>query len=962
MSLLLVITLIAPVIPIRLYVNAAEISDTNTRFTITEKEETVVVFDNNTGERTHIGAFDSLILIVESDIPAIDNILRRHNPRHLSSTGYTHIMTFSNPQETMSIYNHLIDYISVDNVVSYVDFSGVIPVGEEVTFLNVTWEGSEHRAIYNGQFQGWTVTYEPLVIPHGKVATAVFTSIIWVIENWDNIIEVVNFLRDAFNFVSNLFSGDNSGYQITVNITGGSLTDRVEGGMTGGNRFTSFWWQPEFTFRAYNNRTVVLSARNAVAWDGLDTEYFFSHWNVTMPLGRRQRHTDPDLWLTMGTSLLHTSSYTIEAVFSRRPPSNLRILESVGGVVIVDNDTPLILDNVTFTAVPDEGYRLAGWNINWQFQHARERDGNNLTIELGRGYTYVSARFEEVPKLTLNLEANPSEGGIVIGSGVFYAETDYSFPIQAISNDGFEFIAWYVDGLRQSTNATASISTRFETETLNIQARFRPVIVMPDSGAISLPPQHALAPLRPEQPRRPIRPLDVATNQAFTNNGYETRWHFDGSIHQISNTDNHRVETSWRGVDDGLNDVDFEVRQWIFMDNLDIKFTVWNRNGDVRLTITPPETMFSGIQTIWYANGDVYDGQIDFYGRPNGKGTMWYADGQLQYGNWRNGSFVDYEMEQQPMPTPTPLPIPPITVTPEQPYIPIPPPTIPPTPPAHTPPQPTPIPQPPTVGNIYTGNITIVPQQPRPFWQIMGNSTPQHTARMYSNSPYRDGSGLYVPVDGGQMFFIDSGIGIMVYNDDEWASFPQGGSVDILPGQSITVHAPSHNGLSFDHWQINWGSATIENHRNHMTTITPHSDVSIMAVFRQSTPQTNIAHQSPAAVQTPQPTTWTPQPTSTPPSFLNEGEVSLRMHPNNSSMGRVYQNTNHQGSIDVGIGASVAVFPNEQVSISAVANHNYRFSHWEISGNANLESSSNPTTTVTMGHGHVTITAIFTPS
>jgi hypothetical protein len=382
-SLLLVIVFITTTLSVPLELQA----NNGTRFTIIETGNFVTVTDRGT-EVAIIGVFDSRILIFEADVPVnvptIDNALRRHKPKYFNSVGNVHIMGFDNAQATMVAYNQLTTCAILGNIAPYVDFYGIIDVGEEVTIINALWQGSEHRAIYNGRLLGWTITCEPSAVPLGGwiyYADIVLGWLWGISSNIENLMDIFDFLLLIFNPFSSM------GHWVTVNISGGSMTDRVYVDGT-----AVFWWQSGHSVRPDSGR-VRLSAQQDP-----NSAYYFSHYNeyfscpVVGFFAGTTRHSS-------SSATIHTSLYntTVDAVFVRRPAmihetpptgivGNNRGNEISRGTRLSAGDFLLSSNGAFMAYMQHDGnftiYNAAGalWSTNTQYNRGHyfsfQEDGN----------------------------------------------------------------------------------------------------------------------------------------------------------------------------------------------------------------------------------------------------------------------------------------------------------------------------------------------------------------------------------------------------------------------------------------------------------------------------------------------------------------------------------------------------------------------------------------------------------
>jgi hypothetical protein len=122
-------------------------------------------------------------------------------------------------------------------------------------------------------------------------------------------------------------------------------------------------------------------------------------------------------------------------------------------------------ETTTLTATPNEGYTFVNWT----------EDNEQVSADSEYSFTVTRARdlvgnFTNNPiYLTIDAAANPSDGGTVVGSGVFIQGQVCT--LTAIPNEDWIFINWTQDGIPVSTNATYSFIV---TENAFLVANFGP--------------------------------------------------------------------------------------------------------------------------------------------------------------------------------------------------------------------------------------------------------------------------------------------------------------------------------------------------------------------------------------------------------------------------------------------------------------------------------------------------------
>ena len=119
-------------------------------------------------------------------------------------------------------------------------------------------------------------------------------------------------------------------------------------------------------------------------------------------------------------------------------------------------------DICTLTATANTGYAFVNWTKNGDILTTE----STLSFTVNESGTYI-AHFQ-ILTYTINVAANPEEGGVVSGDGRY----DYgrSCTITAMSNENYQFINWTKDGVEVSTE---SIFTFTVTDSATFVAHFR---------------------------------------------------------------------------------------------------------------------------------------------------------------------------------------------------------------------------------------------------------------------------------------------------------------------------------------------------------------------------------------------------------------------------------------------------------------------------------------------------------
>ena len=142
--------------------------------------------------------------------------------------------------------------------------------------------------------------------------------------------------------------------------------------------------------------------------------------------------------------VLDAGSYIIyvDAIFDVKPQPaeyNVNIMivtdgveDDRGGVVRKNKDTYINGDSATATATANIGYKFHHW----------ERDGKPVGYDSSYSFfvwsdVELKAHFVSLEQYNIDVTANPTNGGVVTGGGVYYDGTKVT--IRATVNEGFEF-------------------------------------------------------------------------------------------------------------------------------------------------------------------------------------------------------------------------------------------------------------------------------------------------------------------------------------------------------------------------------------------------------------------------------------------------------------------------------------------------------------------------------------------
>ena len=180
---------------------------------------------------------------------------------------------------------------------------------------------------------------------------------------------------------------------------------------------------------------------------------------------------------------IESGSYIIyvDAIFDVKPQPaeyNVNIMivtdgvedDRHGGAVWKNKDTYINGDPATVTATANPGYKFHHW----------ERDGKPVGYD--RSYSFfvwgdveLKAYFVSLEQYNIDVTANPTNGGVVTGGGVYYDGTKVT--IQATVNEGFEFDHFEVNKVKveSSIDADSYIYRIIADGNKNVVAFFRKI-------------------------------------------------------------------------------------------------------------------------------------------------------------------------------------------------------------------------------------------------------------------------------------------------------------------------------------------------------------------------------------------------------------------------------------------------------------------------------------------------------
>lgn len=127
-----------------------------------------------------------------------------------------------------------------------------------------------------------------------------------------------------------------------------------------------------------------------------------------------------------------------------------------GTVKVVEDGT------ITLKAVPNTNYEFKGWFTDASCSEESKVGAlaNLPNQPVTKDITYY-AKFQEKPKYTINVVADPAEGGSVTAGGSGTSYTDYkgkTVELKATANSGYGFVGWYDGDTLVSENATYTVT------------------------------------------------------------------------------------------------------------------------------------------------------------------------------------------------------------------------------------------------------------------------------------------------------------------------------------------------------------------------------------------------------------------------------------------------------------------------------------------------------------------------
>jgi len=225
----------------------------------------------------------------------------------------------------------------------------------------------------------------------------------------------------AKNFVETLVNANSGGGGLTRFTVSVSANPNEAGTVSGGG-----------TFNSGALRTITATAN-----DG----YSFTNWTEN----GNEVSTNPNYSFTLNTNRTFVANFTATA--PNQYTINVSANPTEGGTVsgggAFNSGT-----SRTVTATANDGYSFTNWTENGNVVSTSA----NYTFTVNTNQTLVANFTANAPnQYTINVSANPTEGGTVSGGGTF--NSGPSRTVTATANEGYSFTNWTENGSVVSTNA-----------------------------------------------------------------------------------------------------------------------------------------------------------------------------------------------------------------------------------------------------------------------------------------------------------------------------------------------------------------------------------------------------------------------------------------------------------------------------------------------------------------------------
>ena len=189
-------------------------------------------------------------------------------------------------------------------------------------------------------------------------------------------------------------------------------------------------------------------------------------------------------WTENGNVVSSNASYTFTVNANRALVANFQALpqnytisvsaDPTEGGTVTGGGTYQQGQSCTVTAAANEGYTF----INWTKNGIQVSTNASYTFTVTESAAYV-AHFQ-VQTFTINVSANPTEAGIVTGSGTYNYGTICT--VTATANEGYDFVNWTENGNVVSTETSYSLAVtenhtlvaNYSLQTFNVKASIDP--------------------------------------------------------------------------------------------------------------------------------------------------------------------------------------------------------------------------------------------------------------------------------------------------------------------------------------------------------------------------------------------------------------------------------------------------------------------------------------------------------
>jgi hypothetical protein len=192
---------------------------------------------------------------------------------------------------------------------------------------------------------------------------------------------------------------------------------------------------PEYgTAHGNSNGTNLHCGDTWIVWAEPNPDYLFVKW------------TENDEWVSdeQYYSFTITGSRDLVAHFSEYTHEIILLAEPEEGGAVEGGGNYLYGEEITVKAFPNECWTF----VNWTENDVEVSDDAFYTFTV-TGPRTLTANFER-KTFDVTLSANPSEGGIASGGGIY--DCDEKITVKATANTGYKFINWTKNGIEVSTD------------------------------------------------------------------------------------------------------------------------------------------------------------------------------------------------------------------------------------------------------------------------------------------------------------------------------------------------------------------------------------------------------------------------------------------------------------------------------------------------------------------------------